>query len=128
MALKEATGVAPVGQPGQGIHPHFVERQAGSSGVDGGTIGLTGARCVVRTLRTPFDLERINADLDEFLHVFDGAQILGIEDVGAVLVFLDNVVGTGTAFRLLDQVDVARGIIATGLEGKSQRQAFVQLP
>ena len=42
--------------------------------------------------------------------MFDGAQVLGVEDVGAVRVFFDDIEGPGAAFFFFDDPGVACGI------------------
>src|SRR5574343_289123 len=58
--------------------------------VDRLAIGLGGAGNVVRALGAAFDLQRIDADVDQALDVLDGAQVFRVQDVGAVLVFFDR--------------------------------------
>jgi hypothetical protein len=58
--------------------------------VDGAAVDLGGARDVVLALGAALDLERIDADLHQALHMLHGAQVLAVHDVGAVLVFHDG--------------------------------------
>jgi len=90
MTLQETIGVATVGQTFELAEQGRVERLAGDGVVDGLAVSLAGARDVIRALGATFDLQRIDADFDQTVHMLDGAQILRIEDVGAVLVFLDR--------------------------------------
>ena len=90
VALVETVGVAAVGQAFEFAQQFRVERLAGDRVVDRVAVGLAGAGDVVAALGAAFDLQRIDADLDQAMDVLDGAQILGVHDVGAVLVFLDR--------------------------------------
>ena len=90
VALVEAVGVATVGEVFQIGQQTRIERTTGDRVVNGTTIGLAGARNVVGALGAAFDLQRVDTDLGQPMDVFDGTQILGIHDVGAVLVFLDR--------------------------------------
>ena len=90
VTLVEAVGVAAVGEAFEFAQQFGGERLAGHRVVDRLAIGLAGARHVVGTLGAPFDLQGIDADFHQPVHVLDGAQILRVEDVGAVLVFLDR--------------------------------------
>src|SRR5471032_2948233 len=66
-------------------------------------VDLGRARRVVQRLGAALDLERGDADLDQPLDVLDRAQVLGIHDVGAVLVFRDGH-KLARPFGFLDQV------------------------
>ena len=73
MALQESVGVSAVGEALQLPQQGRVETMAGNGVIDGLTIGLAGAGHVIGALGTSFDLERIDADLDQALDVFNGA-------------------------------------------------------
>jgi hypothetical protein len=60
--------------------------------------------------------------------VLDGAQILGVEDVGAVLVFFDGHVFAGALVGLFEEMHVAAAAGLASWVLKSQRQELVQLP
>ena len=90
VALVEAVGVTAVGQVFQFAEQGGVEGTAGDGIVDGLTVSLAGACDVVGALGAALDLQRIDPDLGEAVHVFDGAQVLRVHDVGAVLVFLNR--------------------------------------
>jgi hypothetical protein len=74
-------------------------------------IGLAAFRDVIRAFRAAFDLERVDADLHQARHVFGGAQVLGVENVGAVFVLLDGHELTGT----LAFLDEERGLVGIGV-------------
>src|SRR2546427_4819905 len=68
------------------------------------------------SLGAALDLERVHADLHQALHMLHGAEVLGVHDVGAVLVFHDGHQLAGAAL-FLQQVDllglgVARAVAA----------------
>jgi hypothetical protein len=75
-------------------------RPPGHGVVDGLAIALAGTGDVVGRLGAAFDLERVDADFGQLRDVFDGAQVFRIEDVAAVLVFLDRHVFPGTLLLL----------------------------
>ncbi len=87
VTAQEALGVAAVGQVLEGAHQGRIEWTASHRIVDGLAIDLGGTGAVVEGLGTAFDFQRMNAHFGQALDVLDGAQILGVHDVGAVLVF-----------------------------------------
>ncbi|EWS63368.1 hypothetical protein Y695_03400 [Hydrogenophaga sp. T4] len=122
-ALHQAAGVAAVGQAFQLQQQLGVEGLAGHGVVDGAAVDLRGARHVVVALGAAFDLERVDAHGRQLAHVFDGAQVFAIHDVGAVLVFHDrhelaraagffdqpDLVGLGVALAVAHGREGARG-------------------
>ncbi|MNT14924.1 hypothetical protein D3C72_1499480 [compost metagenome] len=87
VALVKTVRVAAVGQALQLAQEANVERAARDGVIDGLAVDLRRARRVVQRLRAALDLERIDADFHQALDMLDGAQVLRIHDVGAVLVF-----------------------------------------
>src|SRR5690554_167634 len=85
---QEAFGVAAVRQCFQFVHHVHVKGFAGERVVDGLAVHLGGAGHVVGALGAAFDFQGVHAHIDQFRHVLDGAQVLGVHDVGAVLVFI----------------------------------------
>ena len=73
VTLVEAIGVAAIGQAFQLANEQRVKAAAGLRIINRPAIGLAGTGHVVRRLGAAFDLERINTDFDQALHVFNGA-------------------------------------------------------
>src|SRR5690606_252632 len=95
VAAQEAFGVAPVRQRFQFIHHVHVERLSCQGVVDGTAIDLGGAGDVVGAFGAAFDLQRVHTHLDQLRHVLNGPKVLGVHDVGAVLIFVGGNVATG---------------------------------
>ena len=102
MTAIEALRVAAVGEVVEFIHQTHVEGTARHGVIDGPTIDLGGARNIVVGLGAPLDLQRGDAHLGEPRHVLHGTQILGVHDIGAVLILEDRHQLTG-ACGILDQ-------------------------
>src|SRR5690606_26561040 len=81
-------------------------RPAGERVVDGLAIHLGGARHVVVALGATFDLQRVHAHLHQALHVLHGTQVLGVHDVGAMLVLggFHELARTGHVFQQEDLI------------------------
>src|SRR5574343_1984444 len=103
VALVEAVGVAAVGQAFLFTQQGGVEWLAGDGVVDCLAISLGGTGDVVGALGAALDLQRIDADLDQTVDMLDGAQVFRVQDIGAVLVFLDRH-QFARALLFLDQV------------------------
>lgn len=87
MTTQEAFGVATVCQPFQCFQQGRVERFTRRRVVDRLAVDLGGTRAVVIRFGAALDLQRVHAHLGQALNVGDGAQIFGVHDVGAVLIF-----------------------------------------
>ena len=119
-ALQQATGVAPVGQPFQLGDQRGVEGAAGHSIVNGAAVGLRGAGHVVQALGAAFNLERIHTNLGQALHVLNGAQVLGVHDVSAVLIFHDghHLAGAALFFQQVDGVGLGVALLVAAGAGE----------
>ncbi|CAD5378160.1 hypothetical protein OF001_U290019 [Pseudomonas sp. OF001] len=119
VAAQEALGVAAVGQRFQGVHQRHVERPPGHRVVDRLAVHLGGARHVVVALGAALDLQRVHAHLGQALDVLHGAQVLGVHDVGAVLVLERFHVLAGTV-AFFQQHHLVGG--RAGAEGRLDRR------
>ena len=108
VTTQEALGVATVGQVLEGAHQGRIERATGDRIVDGLAIDLGGTGAVVEGLGAAFDFQRMHAHLGQALHVLDGAQVLGVHDVGAVLVLERRHVFTGAVGLFQQHQGIAR--------------------
>lgn len=108
VTAQEALGVAAVSQIFEGTHQGRIERATCDRVVDGLAIDLGGAGAVVEGLGAAFNFERMHPHFGQALHVLDGAQILGVHDVGAVLVLERRHVFTGTVGLLQQHQRIAR--------------------
>ena len=124
-AFQKARGVATVGQTLQLGDEFGVERATRHRVVNGATVHLRGAADVVQAFGAAFDLERIDANLDQFFDQFDRAQVFAVHDVSAVLVFHDGHELAG-ATCFFDQVDlVGSGVaLAIARSGEAFLSAF----
>ena len=96
MATEETFGIAPVGEGFQFVHQAHVEGLALHRFVDGAAVDLGGAGHVVGALCPAFDFQGVNTHLCQFSDVLNGSQVLGVHDVGAVLVFVGGDEATRT--------------------------------
>ena len=111
VALEEAGGVAAVGEAFEFGQQAVVEGAAGYGVVDGFAVGLGDAGDVIHGFGAPFDFQAVHADFGELGDLFDGAQVFGIHDIGAVLVFHNRHEFAG-AVALFNQEDFVGGGVA----------------
>src|SRR5690606_12148444 len=123
MAAVEALGIAAVGQARQIGQQGHVEGPAGHGIVDRLAVGLHGTGDVEMGLGAALDLQRVDAHLDEPGYMLNRPQVLGVHDVGAVLVFLDGHLLVGLV-ALVEQVQR----LGLGLHHQRLDIAFGGLP
>lgn len=122
VTTQEALGVATVSQVLEGAHQGRIERATGDRIVDGFAIDLGGAGAVVEGLGAAFYFQRMHAHLGQALHVLDGAKILGVHDVGAVLVLERRHVLAGAVGLFQQHQGIARlakpqGVVRAHFDG-----------
>lgn len=88
MAAEEAFGVAAVREGFEFVHHVHVEGFAGEGVVDGLAVDLGGAGDVVGAFGSAFDFQGVDAHVDQFGDVLDGAEVFGVHDVGAVFILV----------------------------------------
>ena len=88
VAAEEAFGVAAVREGFEFVHHVHVEGFAGEGVVDGLAVDLGGAGNVVGAFGSAFDFQGVDAHVDQFGDVLDGAEVFGIHDVGAVFILV----------------------------------------
>ncbi len=86
MTAQKTFGVAALRQGLQVGHQVTVKGSAGHRIINGFAIHLGGARAVEVGFGTAFDLQRMHAHVGQAFHMLHRAQVLGVHDVGAVLV------------------------------------------
>ena len=90
VAFQKPRGVASVGQALQIGQQPRIERLAHRCVVDGLAVALRSSCDVIRRLGAALDFQRIDPGVHQPPDQLDGAQVFGVEHVGAVLVLLDG--------------------------------------
>ena len=83
----KALGEAPVRQALQRVHHTHIKRDTGHGIINSLAVNLGRSGHVVERFGTPFDLQRVDTHLGKSAHMLNRAQILGVHNVSAVLVF-----------------------------------------
>ncbi|MND23964.1 hypothetical protein D3C80_143770 [compost metagenome] len=114
VAAQEAFGVTALGQGFEVIHQGAVEWPPGHRVVDRLAVRLHGAGAVEVRLGAAFDFQRVHAYGGQAPDMLDGAQVLGIHDVGAVFVFERRHFGAGAVAFLQQEYLLGRCTQAQG--------------
>ncbi|MCY1552819.1 hypothetical protein D9M68_892410 [compost metagenome] len=114
VTAQKALGIAAMGQGFQGAQQRLVERPAGHGIVDRLAVDLGGARHIVVGLGPALDLQRVHAHLHQALDMLHRAQVLGVHDVGAVLVLVGGHLLAGAAGILEQEQLIGRRAGAQG--------------
>ncbi len=94
LTIEKARGKLPVGAVGNLIqipgHIFFIENRVFEIIVDGFPVGSSHGGHIESGLHATFDLEAVDAGIDEIRNMADHAEILGVENVGSPLVLIDR--------------------------------------
>ena len=105
MPLIETVGVAALGQVFQLAEQAWVKRASGHRIINGFAINLRGTCHIVEGFGATLDLEAVNTDRHELLHVFHSTEVLGVHDVGPMFILHDRHQFARAIF-LLEKVDL----------------------